>query len=146
MSRISIKGVLLGGVVDIATSVVLSIPFAIYEISKVELAHIPKDQVGPAITAAMHGSVPIYVGQLVVGLGCSVLGGYLAGRLAKHDELLNGALSSFLCISIGIYTLSSGNDPHSSLVQGLLLAASPVLGLLGGYLSLVQRANITRIA
>lgn len=139
MSRFSIKGVLVGGVVDVVTSVVLSIPLAVYAIAKLDLAHMPKDQVGPAITAAMHGSVAMYVAQLVVGLGCSVLGGYLAGRLAKHDELLNGASSSFLCIALGAYTLLAGKDSHSLALQVLLFVGSPALGLLGGYLSLMRR-------
>jgi hypothetical protein len=139
MKSVSIQGVVVGGIVDIVTSVILGIPFAIYAISKVDLAHVPKDKVGSAIAAAMNGNVPMYLGQLLVGMCCSVLGGYIAARLAKHDELLNGALSAFLCVSLGVYTVASGNDSHSLFVQILLLVASPALGLLGGYMRLTQR-------
>jgi putative membrane protein (TIGR04086 family) len=138
MRRISIKGVLLGGVVDITSSVVLGIPFAIYASFHAVLAHTPKDQVGPAISALVN-SPPIYLGELVTGLACSVLGGYIAGRIAKHDELLNGALSSILCLALGAFTLLSGKDSHSLAVQILLFLASPTFGLLGGYLSLLRR-------
>jgi hypothetical protein len=139
MSKVSIKGVLIGGIVDVVSSVVLGLPFAIYAISKIDFAHTPKDRVGPTITAAMNGNVPVYIGQLLIGLACSVLGGYVAARLAKGNELLNGTLSSFLCIVLGIYTVSLGKDSHPLVVQVLLFVASPAFGLLGGYLSLLQR-------
>jgi hypothetical protein len=143
VNRISIRGVLIGGIVDIVASLVLGIPFALYLISKLDVAHTPKDQVGSMILAAMQGNVPVYVAQLVVGLACSVLGGYLAARLAKHDELLNGALSSFLCLVLGVFTLSSGKESHPLVVQILLFAASPALGLFGGYLSILRRQTST---
>jgi hypothetical protein len=44
MGRISIKGVLLGGVVDVLSSVLLGIPFAVYAVLRINLAHVPKDQ------------------------------------------------------------------------------------------------------
>jgi len=39
----------------------------------------------------------------------SVLGGYVSARIAKHDELLNGALSSILCVGGGTYAVISGS-------------------------------------
>jgi putative membrane protein (TIGR04086 family) len=141
MSKLSIKGVLVGGITDIGATFVLGIPLGIYVVSKLDLAHIPQDKLAAAVSAAMHASVPIYVGQMVIGLGSSMLGGYVAGRLAKHHELLNGAFSSFLCIAVGIYSVFLGKDSHSLLEQVLLFLASPALGLLGGYFSLMQRRS-----
>jgi uncharacterized membrane protein YfcA len=102
--------VLVGGLVDVAASVLLGLPFAIYATTKVDLYHTPNAQSSTALTAAVRGNVPLYVAQLLVGLACSVLGGYVAAWLAKHDELLNGGLSSFLCVALGIYTMTSGKD------------------------------------
>jgi hypothetical protein len=87
----------------------------------------------------IHGNVPLYVGQLLVGLACSVLGGYVAAWLAKHDELLNGGLSCFLCVALGIYTMASGKDSNALWVQILMLLASPALALFGGDLMRRQR-------
>jgi len=145
MKTVSIKGVVIGGIVDIVTSMVSGVPFAIYAMSKIGLAGLPKDKGNLAVTAAMSGNIPLYLGQLLVGMCCSVLGGYVAARLAKHDELLNGALSAFLCVAIGVYSLALGKDSHPLFVQILLLVASPALGLLGGYLRLSQkRARILK--
>ncbi len=59
--------------------------------------------------------------------------------MAKHDELLNGVLSSFLCTAIGIYSVMSGKESESLIVQVFLLAAAPVFALLGGYLRQIQK-------
>jgi hypothetical protein len=139
MGRISIKGVLIGGVVDVGSSILLGIPFAVFAILKVNFAHTPKDQVGAAVTAAIQENLRLYLGQLAIGLGCSTFGGYLAGRIAKHDELLNGLLSSFLCLSLGIFALSSHMDSHPLVVKILLEIASPAFALIGGYLALLRR-------
>jgi hypothetical protein len=139
MSRLSVKGVLIGSIVDVVASVVLGLPFAIYAMSKVDLSHMPRAQTSAAVTAVVHGNVPLYLGQLLTGLACSVLGGYVAAWLAKHDELLNGGLSSFLCVALGIYTMASGKDSNALWVQILMLLASPVLALIGGDLMLRKR-------
>ncbi len=139
MGAVSFKGVIIGGIVDVVASVVLGLPFAIYTVSKLDLPSIPKSQVGATVTAAFHANVPLYAGQLLVGLACSVLGGYVAAWLAKRHELLNGVLSSFLCVLLGIYVLASGQDSNPRWLQLLLLVASPALALLGGELMRRQR-------
>jgi len=142
MRKISVKGVLIGGIVDIVSSVVLGLPFALYTALKVDLSHIPTSQASTAVTAAIHGNVPLYVAQLLVGLACSVLGGYVAAWLAKHDELLNGGLSSVLCVAGGIYVLATGKDTNPHWLQALLLVASPLLAILGG--NLMRRLRLRR--
>jgi putative membrane protein (TIGR04086 family) len=84
----------------------------------------------------MHNNLPLHLGTLLVGMACSVLGGFVAAWLAKHHELLNGALSSILCVAGSIWTISTGKDSQPLWTQVLLLIASPALGLLGGYLRL----------
>jgi hypothetical protein len=138
--KVSPKGVLIGGVVDVLSSSLMGIPLAIYAVSKVDLAHTPKDQLGPAIAAVSHATPWLYGMQLLLGLACSVLGGYVAGWLAKHDELLNGVLSSWLCVAIGIYSIASGKDTHALWVQVLILISAPLCGVFGGYLRLRQRS------
>jgi fructose-specific phosphotransferase system IIC component len=146
MSKVSVKGVLIGGVVDVVTSVVLDFPFAFYIMSKLDLSRVPKNQIGARITAALHGNLPLYVGQLLLGLACSVLGGYIAARLAKRDELLNGLLSSWLCVALGVYSMASGKDSNALWVQVFLLVASPACALLGGALMRRQRQRRAQTA
>jgi hypothetical protein len=137
--KISLKGVLIGGIVDVVSSSLLGVPLAVYALSKVDLVHTPKDQLGPAIAAVSHRTPWLYGMQLLLGLTCSILGGYVASWLAKHDELLNGTLSSFLCIAIGIYSIASGRDSNAHWVQFLILVSAPICGFFGGYLRVRQR-------
>jgi hypothetical protein len=137
MGTVSIKGVLIGGTVDVVSSFILGIPFEIYILAKVNLAHTPPNQISSAL-AATHASLPVHLGGAVVGVLCSVPGGYVAARVAGHSELLNGTLASWLCVLIAIYAMMSGKSDHPLFVQILLLAASPALGCLGGYLKLRQ--------
>jgi putative membrane protein (TIGR04086 family) len=138
MRKISVKGVLLGGIVDFVSSALLAIPLAVYALSKVDVTHTPKDQLGAAISAVTHASPWLYATQLLVGLLCSVLGGYVAAWLAKHDELLNGTLSSLLCLAVGFYSIALGKDSHAHWVQFLMLVAAPICGFFGGYLRVQQ--------
>jgi hypothetical protein len=141
MKVVSVRGVLIGGVVDVITSMMLGIPFALYALFRIDVAHLPPNKIGSAMVEFTNGNVPLYLGQLSVGLACSVFGGYVAARLAKHDEIINGTLSAFLCVLLGIYTIFSGRDRHPLFVQIALVVASPVMGLLGGYLRLRQRTG-----
>jgi len=103
--------------------------------NKLDLARASPEQ----LQAALHANTFLYVLQLLIGFGCSALGGYVAAWLAKHDELLNGSLSSFLCVAFGIYGLVAGKGSSYRLEELLLLPAGPAVGLLGGYLRRRQR-------
>lgn len=135
--RMSIVSIVIGGITDVVSSSVLALPVVIYVMVKHDLFHLAT---GPTpIPSLIRSSGWLYGLQLGIGLGCSVLGGYVAARLAKHDELLNGLLSSFLCTAIGIYSVMSGKESESLIVQIFLLAAAPVFALLGGYLRQIQK-------
>jgi hypothetical protein len=140
--RVSIVGITVGGITDVVATNILAIPVVVYTMAKFDLFHTPQDS--SAITNAIHTNPALYGLQLLIGLGCSVLGGYVAARIAKHDELLNGALSSFLCIAIGVYSLGRGKIPGSLSVAILLLIASPLFAFLGGYLRILQKSVVSR--
>jgi hypothetical protein len=140
--RVSAVAVAIGGITDVVASTVLGIPLAIYFVVKYGLFHAPTGSA--AIASSIHLSGPLYGLQLAIGLGCSVLGGYVAARIAKHDELLNGILSSFLCTAIGVYSALSGRESQPRSVQILLLVASPAFALLGGYLRRTQKEWVVR--
>jgi putative membrane protein (TIGR04086 family) len=103
-----------------------------------------KELVSSEIAAVSQATPWLYRAQLLVGLACSVLGGYVAAWLAKQDELLNGALSFFLCVVIGSYSIASGKDSNAHWVQILILISAPLCGLFGGCLRV--RKRVTAVA
>jgi hypothetical protein len=146
MRKVSIKGVLIGGFVDVATTTILAIPLVIYAMAKLSLLHAPRGSVQTPIAPAIHASPLLYVLQLLIGLGGSVLGGYVAAWIARHDELLNGLLSSLLCTVIGVYSVIAGKISGSLSEHILLLIAAPFFGFLGGYLRRTQKHVVTQQA
>jgi hypothetical protein len=138
MRRISITGVLTGGVVDIVATNVAAIPIVGYVIATSGIGNLPKVQQTAAVMAAIKASVGLYLTLGVLGSLCSVLGGYVAAVLARRAEVLNGALSAYLCVGLGIWTLLVGQGQLPTWLYILLLPLSPALGALGGYLRAVQ--------
>jgi hypothetical protein len=134
--RVSIASIAIGGITDVVASGVLALPVVIYVMVKYDL-HSAKSSA--AIASSIHSIAWLRGLQLGIGLGCSVLGGYVAAWTARHDELLNGLLSSFLCIAIGVYSIMSGKDSQSVVVQIFLLVAAPAFAFFGGYLRLTQK-------
>jgi hypothetical protein len=136
MNKISIRGVVLGGVTDILATVILTLPLVLYVIS--ELTDTLKDPLRTAVTAAIQANPLLYGLESVIELACSVLGGYVAARVAKHDELLNGLLASSLPVALGAYSLTTASESGPLLLPILLLIASPLCSGFGGHLRLVQ--------
>ncbi|UGY17847.1 hypothetical protein HAP48_0010650 [Bradyrhizobium septentrionale] len=101
----------------------------------------PTDQGAASAVEALKTGNGFLAASSILGGLCSILGGYVSAHIAKHDETLNGALSSILCVGFGIYALVNGTG-HLWL-HLLYLPLSPALGALGGYLRSRQTARIS---
>jgi putative membrane protein (TIGR04086 family) len=133
MNRISVKGVVVGGIVDVVATMLCTLIAVIFLVNRL-LAH-----GGPATGGPIIAPPPATHAVLVVVAGvCSLFGGYVAARIAKHDELLNGALSAYLAILVGLILLPFDKSPAA--VRNVLISVvtSIVLGLLGGYVRSLQ--------
>ena len=95
MGRISIKGVLIGGVIDTFASALTGVLVAIIVVLASHLAHVPRE------VFHRHGILNLVL--VLNGLAFSALGGFVAALLAKHDKLLNGGLSSSLCLLVSLF-------------------------------------------
>jgi hypothetical protein len=134
MSNVSIKAFVIGGIVDVVATMLCMLIAVIFLVNRL-LAHGSAATGGPVIAPppATHAVLVVVAGI------CSLFGGYVAGRIAKHDELLNGALSAYLSIFFGLILLPFDKSPAA--VQNLLIAivTSIILGMLGGYLRVAQQ-------
>lgn len=77
--------------------------------------------------------------QLIVGLGCTVLGGYVAGRMAGRAEVLQGVLVAALGMIVALIFWESGTPVWLGIAGfvGMLPA-----GMGGGYLAYWRRIDI----
>ena len=135
-ARLSIKGILIGGITDIVSSVIAGIPFAVFTAISLHQRNVPPEQ----WQSSMANGLGTHLDE-IVGLLCSMLGGYVAARIAKHDELLNGTLSSLLCLALGAFMLLSGKDHQPLWIQLGSFIAAPAFACFGGYLCLRSKRS-----
>jgi hypothetical protein len=136
MREISALAIVVGGVCDVVLSSVLGVPLVFYTVSTRGFSHLPKEQLQSAVMTAIHGAPALYALQLGIGLGCSVLGGFIAASFAKRRRLLNGILASWLCVGIGVYSLASASGVGSVPVHVGLIAITPLCYFVGARLRL----------
>jgi len=105
--RIVLKGVLIGGIVDLALSSMVGVIHMNYIINSQHLYELyPKEEViGKYLQILQNDPISMLV-SLIIGSTFSILGGYIAAKIAKHDELLNGALTSIFCVLLTIPSFS----------------------------------------
>lgn len=134
LKNISIKGIVIGSITDIVTTNVLTIPLVAYVMISKNINSLPKEQVSNAVMQALHNDPALFSIQILLGSLCSVLGGYIAAKIAKRNEVLNGGLACFLCVASGVYGLLFGTltIPLWQHIAGFI--TSPVLSAFGGYL------------
>jgi MFS family permease len=130
----SLAAITVGGIVDIVATFAAAIPLMVYAAVQSGMSSLPQEEQADAIVQAMEASSGLQTAGWALGVLASVLGGYVAARIARRDEVVHGALSAFLCIALGVYALASdtGNTHVWQHVAGFVL--SPALGALGGYL------------
>jgi hypothetical protein len=144
--KVSILGFVIGSVVDIIGTNIWGMFMTIYVLvnySLLQTATSSSTELTERVLHIFQTNPLIFSANFIVGAMFSILGGYVGAYIAKHDELLNGALSSFLCVLSGLYALLF-TGPHPAylvLLEILALIISPILAMLGGYLRLKQRSR-----
>lgn len=126
-------GIVIGAVVDIASTGLFS---TLLTFNRVSAAGLSGEEYERAIERAMLDDPILFGAQLLIGSACSVLGGYMAARIARANELLNGGFSSFLCLWFSIESLHAGNSLLPVWLHVLWFPITPALAVLGGYICL----------
>ncbi|HLG85195.1 MAG TPA: hypothetical protein VKY22_29715 [Bradyrhizobium sp.] len=137
MKRISLKGVAVGNIVDIVSSSIVGFLVAIYVLMSSAASVKDMDAANQFVLA----SGVFWFWSTILGSLGSVLGGYIAARIARQDDVLNGALSSILCVGVTVYALVSGGAAGHEALYLVSLPLSPALTAFGGYLSARQRGR-----
>ncbi len=123
MSDIKLKAVIVGPIVDnvgtIAVMLLLMSALASQGISQEEVVARMKSPSGLLL-------------NLILGLGCTFLGAYVAGRIARGSEVLHGALVAGAGMVLALLYRESGLPPWYDIIgfAGMLPA-----GMGGGYVA-----------
>ena len=136
MKGVSLMGVAFGSIASVLVTNALMLPLMYFILAAAATGSLSENALKQILA---HRELVTIASGVLGGLG-SVLGGYVSASIAKHDQVLNGALSSILSIAAGLYSLIH-SSAHSWL-PFVLVPLSPVLGALGGYLC--SRRNALR--
>ena len=134
-SRISIWAVFVGGIADIVATNLLQIPVLLLWVMPNMAGH-SGAEFAAAVKKALASDQVLFGLLFLLGGLCSVLGGYIAARIAKRSEVLNGALAAWLCVAIGVFGLFGRENMTSRDVLLIVLDVplSVALSALGGWL------------
>lgn len=142
MKKISIPAVVVGAILDIVGTFVLALPLNIYELHRLHLLDAPIGQSQEAVRAAFAADTTWQLLALAVGGFVSVLAGFVAGKIAKHNEILNGSLTCILCLLMGIVGSMRGPSLTPAWIHVTSFFLAPALGALGGYISMLRKKRV----
>jgi hypothetical protein len=134
MTRISVQAILAGGLTGLLVTNLLAIPFVAFVVMNAGLTRLPKDQMQVALAATIPANGALHAMQILLGLIATGIGGYAAAWIAKHNQVLNGALASWTCIAVGLSTILSRENSMPLLINVGLMLASIACAAFGGYL------------
>jgi hypothetical protein len=120
---IKLKAVIVGAIVDnVGTMVVM-----LFLMTALASQGISQDEV----IARMKSQSGLLL-NLILGLGCTFLGGYVAGRMARRSEVLHGALVAGIGMVLALIWRESGLPPWYDIIgfAGMLPA-----GMFGGHMA-----------
>ena len=80
-------------------------------------------------------SWPFLLISMVVGGAFTVLGGYVAGRVARHSFLKHALVAGGLSLALGMLVFGTDDGPYSGVVAILGYGLHLPLALLGGWLA-----------
>ncbi|WP_332776379.1 hypothetical protein [Polaromonas sp.] len=135
MAKVSIKGIIIGTVVMLLLDLVGGIALMI-ALGGASLYELPQEGQGAAIAEFAH-SLPYLTGSVIIGLLITVLGGYLAARIAKREAYLNSGMLGVVGVVIGLF-LAEGLPLWFNAVAFLLTIPA---ALLGGHLAKGKPGN-----
>ena len=132
MSRISVRAILIGGIVDTLLTLVLLLPIMAWVGVGAGVFELPDAQQSAALARAFEENYGAYIAGVLLGSMSSMVGGYVAARIADRAHLLNGALSAWFCFVLTVYGVLFDRSSLTSLWYLLFLPLGPALAALGG--------------
>jgi hypothetical protein len=129
---VKVRPIIVGAVVDyFATYLLIMLYIMVYYLKAPGLSEEAIDRALKEMLSSEEGLLTL----IIIGAFCTALGGYIAARLAKVEEVRHGALVGAASLIIGVLqTAMAGEEipvPRSYELLGYLLAIPA--GALGGY-------------
>jgi len=129
-SDIKFKAVIVGAIVDNAGTLLLMTMLAAALVS----TGLSENEV----MSRMKSTNGLLLG-LIIGLGCTVMGGYFAGKMAGRAEILHGALVAVIGMIMALIFRESGTPTWFDVAGFLCMLPA---GMCGAYLAQQRRTEL----
>lgn len=132
---VQIRPIIIGAVVDyIVTHVLIMLYLIVYYMKDpLEKGGLPEEAIEKALKEMLSSQEGL-LALIVIGAFCTALGGYVAGRLAKAEEVKHGALVGAVSLILGLLQTGMAGEgspvPYGYELLGYVLAIPA--GALGG--------------
>ena len=136
-NSISIKAILLGFVTDVVGSMAFSIAFPLLLAIILSMTGYSGDRLEPRLLEVVK-SKPYVMLSVLSGLGFTLLGGYVAGRLAKSGEYFHSGVVGLLNILFGLFIIGLLKEWYQILAFILVFPAAVV----GGHLAKQKKKSL----
>lgn len=133
---INIKAVFLGFLADIAASMLFSVILGFIALAVLSAKGYQGDELETMLMQLFSGAVYMLI-SIVIGLGFTVMGGYIAGRIAKTGEYFHAGAVGALGLILGLFFM--GQAPLWYNIAGFVLVIPAAL--LGG--DMAKKRNST---
>ena len=139
MRKISILGIVLGGIVALFAGGILAMGLGVYAAMHVDVVH----QSSPAkaqemVRAFAYDDPVMYYGGMTITFACCILGGWLSAFTARAAERVNGLLVFLIPGGMHFAKFGHRGDQHALVVQLLYVSVFALGGWLGGSLRAAQ--------
>lgn len=131
---INIKAITAGFVADFVASTLFSIALSLLAVFIIAGKGYEGDDLERMLHSVMN-DVPYRTFSLVAGLGFTLLGGYIAGRLARGGEIFHSGVVGVLNIIFGLFFINRHFTWYYAVAFVLVLPAA----LIGGNLAKQRR-------
>ena len=135
---VKIRPIVVGAVVDyVTTYIAVTVYVVLYYVKEsFQDGGIPREAIQKAFEEAMSSPEGLQA-FLILGALCTALGGYVAARIAKVEQIKHGALVGAVSLIIGLLqtTMAGAASPAPNDFELLGYIVAIPAGALGGYLA-----------
>jgi hypothetical protein len=86
---------------------------------------------------------PFIMASMLLGGACTVLGGYVAGRIARHSFITHSLAAGLLSLMVGLLISSPDDGPYAGVVALLGYGSHLPLAALGGWIASQRGAPVS---
>ena len=126
------KAIALGLATDIGGSLIATVILALIYGASLGAAGVKQEEIAATMQASATDSWFLYVGS-AVGLGFSVLGGYVCARIARRSEMKLGAILAALSSVSGFFLAADSLQLGTNLSMTLLGFGAVLIGARLGF-------------